>query len=347
MKIKLLIISLLIAIINLSACSNDNTNLLLRARLGDKWGYIDKTGKWIINPQFDGVDNFSYGLAVVKINQKRGYIDANGNVVIAPQFISADAFAKNGLACVAIGNTEDDLKYGFIDKTGAFLVEPQFEQAGSFEDNDIAPVSVDGNHWKYIDKQGNTIIDLDYDFQYEDGCGNFNENGIAVVRLNGLIGFIDRTGQFIVQPQLSGLGYKAKFYCDLIRFLSEDTDKYGYMDKNGKVIINPIFEEEWNFTENGLATVRLGKQYGFINTKGQFVINPQYEYVREFNGNLAAICQNKMYGIINETGKIILYPQFENMWLTKGVICVQEKGKWGIIDKQGNWIARPQFDAIL
>src|SRR5712692_7147714 len=57
---------------------------LAGVRIGDeengKWGYIDKTGKMIISPQFDQAWGFQEGLAAVKIhsedgNGKWGFID--------------------------------------------------------------------------------------------------------------------------------------------------------------------------------------------------------------------------------------------------------------------------------
>ena len=45
-----------------------------------KWGFIDKQGKMVINPQFDYAGDFSEGLAKVliedgtKYNRKWGYI---------------------------------------------------------------------------------------------------------------------------------------------------------------------------------------------------------------------------------------------------------------------------------
>jgi WG containing repeat len=38
---------------------------LAAVRLGSKYGYIDKTGKLVIHPQFDLVLNFTDGLALV------------------------------------------------------------------------------------------------------------------------------------------------------------------------------------------------------------------------------------------------------------------------------------------
>jgi len=46
--------------------------------MGEKWGYIDKTGKIVFEPQFDNAGYFSEGLAGVRIGKKYGYIDKTG-----------------------------------------------------------------------------------------------------------------------------------------------------------------------------------------------------------------------------------------------------------------------------
>jgi len=48
---------------------------------GGKVGYIDKEGKYVINPQFDIMDNFFDGLAKVTVSNKTGYIDKDGKYV--------------------------------------------------------------------------------------------------------------------------------------------------------------------------------------------------------------------------------------------------------------------------
>ena len=71
---------------------------LLSASSGDKWGYIDKTGSYVINPQFDVAWDFAdNGLARVESDDKWGYIDTTGSYVINPQFDDAWSFAEMGL----------------------------------------------------------------------------------------------------------------------------------------------------------------------------------------------------------------------------------------------------------
>ncbi len=54
-----------------------------------KYGYIDKQGHYVVNPQFDDAKQFSEGLAAVRIGDYRtgkwGFIDIQGHYVINPQ----------------------------------------------------------------------------------------------------------------------------------------------------------------------------------------------------------------------------------------------------------------------
>jgi len=53
-------------------------------RTGGRWGFIDKSGKIVINPQFDEAMAFTDGLARVKVGHKTGYINASGKYIWNP-----------------------------------------------------------------------------------------------------------------------------------------------------------------------------------------------------------------------------------------------------------------------
>src|SRR5215831_16858747 len=67
---------------------------LARIRVGGKVGFIDSTGKVVIEPLFDHASQFSEGLAPVKISKKWGFIDRSGEIVIPPQFACPVYFSE-------------------------------------------------------------------------------------------------------------------------------------------------------------------------------------------------------------------------------------------------------------
>jgi hypothetical protein len=104
------------------------------AYVGGRWGYIDKTGKVAIRPQFEQAEPFSEGLAAVcveipvtKTNPGRafaqgnyGFIDHSGNMVIPATFTYASSF-HNGLARIGSIFDENVEMFGYIDKTGKYV----------------------------------------------------------------------------------------------------------------------------------------------------------------------------------------------------------------------------------
>jgi len=108
--------------------------------VGEKWGFIDKKGKFVINPQFGDIVpevarvlpayysyglssecGFSEGLAAVEVVEGWGYVNKEGKFIINPQFDDAMPFSE-GLAGVKIGGN-----FGFIDKSGKYVINPQFD----------------------------------------------------------------------------------------------------------------------------------------------------------------------------------------------------------------------------
>jgi hypothetical protein len=112
---------------------------LAGVRIGGKWGGVDKTGKIVVQPQFEASPpqsdvaleivardirrvTLSDGLAAVRVGNKFGYIDMTGKYVIDPQFDEADPFV-DGLAMIVIGHGSE-AKLGWIDKTVKYVWNP-------------------------------------------------------------------------------------------------------------------------------------------------------------------------------------------------------------------------------
>jgi len=85
---------------------------LAKVKLNDKFGFIDATGKVVVEIKYDYLAAFSEGLAYVALNDKFGFIDTTGKVVIEIEYDDADSF-REGLATVSLNG-----KYCSIDATG-------------------------------------------------------------------------------------------------------------------------------------------------------------------------------------------------------------------------------------
>lgn len=143
---------------------------LAAVRLGDQYGYIDRSGRVIIPPRFQFAQIFSEGLARVVIDDRSGYIDRSGRILIAPQFHKAFKFS-DGLARVCAPPRQPSLLFRVFRWLG-------------WEDHEAYPCG-------YIDQTGKLVID--YQFLPSHGF----VNGYAqVTTLDGREGYIDHAGKF-------------------------------------------------------------------------------------------------------------------------------------------------------
>lgn len=154
----------------------------------DLCGFLDKTGKFAIEPRFNDASNFSEGLARVSIIEDHreylGFIDRSGKYAIPPTFDIDSDFLRSatdfseGLASVIGGPpTTEDIgpKFVYIDKTGEIVLRTDYSHASPFHEGLAAVYSADKNKWGFIDKSGNLKIPLEFD-----GVGEFSD-GLAWV----------------------------------------------------------------------------------------------------------------------------------------------------------------------
>lgn len=65
-----------------------------------KWGFVDTSGKVVIEPQYEEARSFSNGLAAVRIKGKWGFINSDNEIIIEPDFIDAGYFSSEGMCFV-------------------------------------------------------------------------------------------------------------------------------------------------------------------------------------------------------------------------------------------------------
>ena len=165
---------------------------LYRVYLNGKFGYIDRTGRIVIEPKYQSALHFHEGLAAVDIAGKTGYIDTQGKVVIPPKFFNAFDFScGRALATVLRDFKSVAVRYGYIDTSGSWVIPPKYLDGGPFADG-LAAVKV-GKLWGHIDGKGVTRIRPRFA-----KAGQFSE-GLADVRLrpHSPDGYIDKTGKYV------------------------------------------------------------------------------------------------------------------------------------------------------
>jgi len=297
----------------------DNSGLY-PINVNGKYGFMDRSGKTVITPQFDETRGFSEGLAVVRVGTKFGYIDTKGAVVITPQFDDASSFrygrAAVKLCCgpywhgldVAVGRIGKN-RYGFIDKDGKYVGTPGFLWVAVWFAGDFALVRV----------------------------------------ADGRVGIMNRSGKVVIADNVELISSFDGFSAGLAP--AATGGKWGYIDTTGKWVIDPQFESAYNFAD-GLAQVTVGGRLGYIDQKGKFVVNPQYESGHQFSEGYAGFESGGKWGFIDTAGRVVVDAKFAPVGtgqavhsFSEGLAGVLTEDRWGFIDRTGKMVISPQFDS--
>lgn len=304
----------------------------------EKWGYVNKKGDFIINPQFADATYFSDGLARVSDSKGNvGYINKKGKYVIASKYKRGTNF-KEGLAFVVAEGGAPTC----INKKGKTVFElPQAEGVMEFSEGLAAFYTYDkkgDRSYGFVDKKGRVAINPQFK-----RMSYFCEGKAAVANSEGEIGFIDKKGKYVINPQ-----FEEAYYFKNGKAAVRMGDDWGFIDKKGKYVINPQFESALPFTDD-YAAVRQGDKWGFIDEDGKFTINPQFEEAAGFlfEEDYALVMSNDKAGFIDEDGEYVINPQFKfATWFVDGIALARSGDKWGIINKKGEYTANPQFDDV-
>jgi hypothetical protein len=253
--------------------------------------------------------------------------------------LSNDSIADVKLIPVQIGDN-----YEYIDKEGKIIINPQFSEATVFREG-LALVLTSGDtpKWGFIDESGKYSINAIYK-----NATVFSEGIAWVVPENGVPTAINKKGE--TKFTLNNAKYVRVFKDGLAAFCVEDSssEKWGFVDKEGKIKINPQFLAVTDFQEGKSGFKNKEGKRGFIDNDGKIIINAQFELVHNFKNGFASVKAGKKAGIIDIDGKYCINPQFDAIYSdAENLFLIKQDKKWGWCDKDGKIIINPQFDVAF
>lgn len=296
---------------------------LLPYKFSDKWGYIDKRGAVIISPQFDGADFFQEGLAIVQINGKLGYIDALGAFVIQPRFSEAYRF-QDGVAVVG----GDNDRYGVVDRTGVMVLDVYFEEVG-LSHNKLFWVLQD-EKYGYVNTSGKWVVAAKYD-----AAGDF-EKGFALVARDDEFYVVDTLGQ-------EWLRHEGEIKRFGKHFVLESEDSLAIVNLSGEILL-PYAEWELGQVDGNLSPIVLDGKVGYLGLDGRIKIEPvfdEYSNVLDFGRfkkGHAKMYQDKAarFGLIDTMGNWVIPARFNDISFYSDIVAAKRGDFWEFMDVRQN-----------
>ncbi|MDI7218859.1 WG repeat-containing protein [Leptospira santarosai] len=136
---------------------------------GGLLGYMNTTGKVVIEPRFSRADFFHDGLAYAETpSGEKGYIDKTGNFKIQFKDLETSRSFSDGLAYVEYHDNNLDKKIGFVDTSGKLVLDlisgflsSSYDEVGDFSEGLAVVYTKDPNRrMLFIDKTGKVAFDV-------------------------------------------------------------------------------------------------------------------------------------------------------------------------------------------
>ncbi len=223
-----------------------------------KYIAINQQGETILENKFDDVEDIDEENIIAKKNGKFGIIDKEGKTKV--DFIYDELKFASSELCIGLKND----KYGVITTSG--------EEKLAFNSIDISYVSA-GNFiiadYLVDNKLTSKVINSDFEEKI---------TGI-VTEVNSSKGYIrvhteDDTYKYY-NFKFEEISASSVLTSNTL-FLSKKDGKYGFVDKDGNVVVDYIYDDATEQNSSGYAGIKKDELWGSIDSKGKVVVEPEY-----------------------------------------------------------------------
>lgn len=282
------------------------------ARMGEKYGLIDRQGNWLLSCEWDDIfpllpDRTMY---VLKKNGVYSLANENGEAVSPCSFDYVSSYGfMDGL--MLVGNEQG---YGYVNTRGEMAIPCQWDAALDFR-NGYAFVYTKDHEVGYIDAAGRLLFLLP-----EDWLINPDEvirDGLLRVVKDGQYGYVDTDGALAISFRDWELADEFSEGRALVR----RGGQYGYIDPTGAEVIPCQWDDARPFYK-GYALVEKNGECQVIDREGNITAPLGKVYVvRTMNSDCRyKICEEKdgknKYGLLRYDGVLITACQWDSIgWI--------------------------------
>lgn len=274
----------------IKALGKDYKDGFISVNKEEKYGIYDFTGKVILDNIYEDIKNISGDKKyVVKDNGTYKVISSDGNIILDSGFDDVVSIDKDNIIIkkgnsygvintsneVKIKNEYQDLKYMYSDyyiakKSGKYgVIDINNDEKLAFEYSNIS-YNKDADFIE-VEKEGQTET-LIYNSNFE-------------LKITGILSEVNaEKGYFRIREEDDYKYYNFKFEeknaTDILNtntlFLSKKDGKFGYVDKEGNVVVDYIYDDAREQNAYGFAAVKKDGSWGSIDKKGNIVQEPKY-----------------------------------------------------------------------
>lgn len=258
---------------------------------GDKWGFIDSTGKEVIPPIYTEARPFSEGFAAVSVNRtgertKWFYINDSFQLKIKFGFVDVLPF-REGLAPVKTYRG-----WNYINTNGDIVLKGDYDSALQFV-NGYARIMKNG-YWALIDREGGFAFKPDYT-----GMTDYAGRVLGVRHKNNPAWMLLAiSGDTLSRDTFSYIGNCVNEWIPV-----RQNDHAFYVNSEGKTVLDPYVQEAWSFYGK-YASVKENGYWFLMDKQGRVYRDLQLNYPVNFDSYLTWVeLANGKKGYMNRDGE--------------------------------------------
>ncbi|MEZ4535609.1 MAG: WG repeat-containing protein [Cyanobacteriota/Melainabacteria group bacterium] len=291
-------------------------------------GVLSDKGKVIVPFKYDSIIPFSEDLAAVCCGKSWGYVDLNGVEVIPLKYACAMDFSE-GCAVVGIadsGSSSNSLFHGCVDRSGNVIIPIKYCHLGPSRDGRLSFRERGCRKFGFLNRSGEVVISARFD-----EVGDFSE-GVARVRVGKSWGLIDRSGDYLVEPN----------YCFLGDMINDSVAFATNMSSRKSSIVNPLVSKHWAIpllsyqvdrknpleplTVNDFLKPRV--KFGLLDKNGKEILSSHYDYIGPSVDGLRRVVLDQKVGFVTDTGEEAISPRYDFVSsFSDGVATVEESDR--------------------
>ena len=258
-----------------------------------KYGIVDYSNTQVLEAKYDEIYKIhANDFYVVKQDGKQVLIKKDGTVTLSEGFDEITAILKNIENGVIYKKSN---KYGVMKTTGEVTIEASYEELKETKSG-IFIAKKDGKYG-VIDLENNPKVEFKYQtMSYNEKADlyiaedeNFNNDLLDssyTVKQTGILVDLNDEKEYIEMSQNGEYKYynfkfEEKNVTDIFDsntlFLSKKNGKYGFIDKEGKVVVDYIYDDATEQNSYGYAGIKKDGKWGAIDNKGNVIQEPTYE----------------------------------------------------------------------
>lgn len=125
------------------------------------FGYVDSTGKVVIDYKFDDAAEFQEGLARVNVLGLWGYVDKQGVIKIPTHYDFAHDFSYGHAFIGRAVDSYEQAVWGVVNTSNIMTVDFQYEDVRNFSEG-MGAVRLNGK-WRFVNYIGQKLIEREFD----------------------------------------------------------------------------------------------------------------------------------------------------------------------------------------